>query len=254
MPFVVKHARALAAHLFVAVALLVWAAAAMRVPAYVIPGPVDVARHVWHFIVDRSLAVHVAASIYHVTAALVLAFVVGTGAALSAHYLAVTRLLVDRTATFLNSFSSIGWALLAIIWFGLNDVAVIFVIAIVILPVSIINMQTALEQLDPELLEMARSFNRQWPRMFRLVVLPMLYPFMFATLRLSFGIAWKVALTAELFGGNSGFGFIINMARQSIDTAQVFAVIVLMILIYFLADRYVFGPMQRVLSRSYADV
>ncbi len=49
---------------------------------------------------------------------------------------------------------------------------------------------------------------------------------MFATLRIMFGVAWKVTLTAELFGGNSGLGYLINMARQDFDTTTIFVSIV----------------------------
>ena len=41
--------------------------------------------------------------------------------------------------------------------------------------------------------------------------------------------SWKVALTAELFGGNAGLGYLVNVARQEFDTPTIFAVIVLII-------------------------
>jgi NitT/TauT family transport system permease protein/sulfonate transport system permease protein len=57
-----------------------------------------------------------------------------------------------------------------------------------------------------------------------------------------------------LFGGNSGFGFIINLARQSINTPQIFAVIAIMIAISYLTDHLIFAPLQRRLTKHYADV
>lgn len=245
--------RKLAAHLFVATLLAVWAVAALRLPGYVLPAPLTVLRQVGDFFTSAKLAGHAAASIFHVAAALVLAFVTGTALALAGHYLPITRVLIGRLGAFLNSFSSVGWALLAILWFGLNDLTVIFVIGIILLPIYMINMQAALDRLDAELIEMTASFTRFWPRAFALVVLPALYPFMLATTRIAFGIAWKVALTAELFGGNSGFGFLVNLARQDIDTSRIFAVIALMIVISFLADRLLFVPLERYLTRHYAD-
>jgi len=245
--------RKLAAHLFVAAVLIIWLFAALRLPGYVLPAPLTVLEQIGAFLVSAKLAGHIAASIFHVTAALVLAFVVGTTLAVAGHYVPITRVLIGRLAAFLNSFSSIGWALLAILWFGLNDASVIFVIGIIILPIYMINMQAALDQLDADLIEMTASFTRSWPRAFSLVVLPALYPFMLATTRLAFGIAWKVALTAELFGGNSGFGFLVNIARQDIDTPRIFAVIALMIMIAYLADRFLFAPLERYLTRHYAD-
>jgi NitT/TauT family transport system permease protein len=246
--------RKLAANLFVLIALGAWALASLRLPGYLLPSPSTVLHQTIDSITTRKLAIHIAASVFHVAAALILGFLVGTAIAVTGHYLKVTELLIGRIASFLNSFSSIGWALLAILWFGLNDLSVILVIGIIILPIFIINMQAALDQVDRELVEMARSYTRRWPRSFVLIVLPSLYPFMLASIRLAFGVAWKVALTAELFGGNSGFGFVINLARQSINTPQIFAVIAIMIVISYLADHVIFAPLQRVLTKHYADV
>ena len=69
--------------------------------------------------------------------------------------------------------------------------------------------------------------------MLALVIVPSLYPFIFATLRIMFGVAWKVTLTAELFGGNSGLGYMINHAREFLQTD----VVVLGILIYALLGK-----------------
>ena len=246
--------RKLAAHLFVIAVLAAWAGASMRVPAYVLPGPDLVFLRTLQFFTNAKLFGHIASSVSHVGCALAISFVAGTSLAFLAHYFPTTRMLVqNRIAAFLNSFSSIGWALLAILWFGLNSATVIFVITMIILPISIINMQAALDNLDADLTEMGQSFTRKWRRNFTAIVLPSLYPFMFATLRISFGVAWKVALTAELFGGNSGFGFLVNIARQEIDTPQIFAVVVLMVIISFIADRFVFAPLQRALSKHYGD-
>ena len=89
-------------------------------------------------------------------------------------------------------------------------------------------------------------------RMFALVIVPSLYPFIFATLRIMFGVAWKVTLTAELFGGNSGLGYMINLARQEFDTATIFAAIILIIAFVHGMDQYVLAPLQASVSRHYA--
>jgi NitT/TauT family transport system permease protein/sulfonate transport system permease protein len=67
-----------------------------------------------------------------------------------------------------------------------------------------------------------------------------------------FGVAWKVTLTAELFGGSSGLGYLINLARQEFDTATIMAAIVIIIAFVHGVDRLVFAPLQNRLSRHYA--
>jgi NitT/TauT family transport system permease protein len=243
-----------AAHAFTLLVLATWAAAAVGMPPYLLPGPLTVARRAAELFLQADLLVHVLASVAHVLVSLLLAFVLGGALALLAHHLPVTRRMVDgRITPFLNAFSSIGWTLLAILWFGLDVGTVIFAITAIVLPICIINLQSGLESLDREIAEMAESFGRRRWCHFRLVVLPAMIPVMFSTLRIGFGVAWKVALTAELFGGNSGLGFVVNLARQSFDTGQIFAVIAVIVVIYVAVDNLVLAPAQRRLSRQYAD-
>ena len=240
------------AHAAAIVFVAVWAACASQVPDYLLPGPWEVARGVAAFLTDAHSLRHMVVSIGHILAALAAAFVLGTALALLAHYVPVFGHLVHgRIGPFLNSFSGIGWTLLAVIWFGLDHVTVVFAIAAVLTPFALVNMRAGLDALDPELVEMARSFGRRRLREMLLVVAPSLLPFAFATLRLSFGVAWKVALTAELFGGNAGFGYPFNLARQEFDTTLILVVIVLIIAFVYAMDRFVFASLQARLSMHY---
>jgi NitT/TauT family transport system permease protein/sulfonate transport system permease protein len=83
------------------------------------------------------------------------------------------------------------------------------------------------------------------------VVLPSLLPFIFATVRISFGVAWKVALTAELFGGNTGLGYLLNLARQDFDMPLVLGVIIIIVAFVYCSDRFVFAPVQAALARHH---
>jgi NitT/TauT family transport system permease protein/sulfonate transport system permease protein len=235
----------LAAHAFTLGALALWLVYSRIVPPYQMPGPLPVALGMASFFADHLALGQLLLSLGHVAAAIAVSFLLGVGIALLAHYVPVLRLLVyGRLTPFLNSFSGIGWTLLAVLWFGLNDVTVIFAVSAVLLPFALVNMREGLQSLDGELLEMAQSFGRSHWRGFRKIVLPSLAPFMFATLRVSFGVSWKVTLTAELFGGNGGLGYLINVARQEINTALIFAAIALIVLFVHATDRYLLTPLQ----------
>ena len=156
-----------------------------------------------------------------------------------------------RIGPFLNSFSAIGWTLLSVMWFGVTPLTVVFAISAVLVPFALVNMSAGLANIDPESIEMARSFTRRRARMFARVIVPSLYPFVFATLRIMFGVAWKVALTAELFGGSSGLGYLINLSRQEFD-AHDFRRHHLHRRFRARLDHYVLVPLQPRVSRNYA--
>ncbi|HEY1361036.1 MAG TPA: ABC transporter permease subunit [Xanthobacteraceae bacterium] len=246
--------RRLAAHLFTLLFLAAWQAASLLAPAYLLPGPVQVARRLWSFLTSWRDLGHLGASLFHVAAAISISFLVGSLLALLAYQLPVLRLAIQRRiGPFLNAFSAIGWTLLSIMWFGVSPLTVIFAISAVLVPFALVNMSSGLADLDPEIIEMAGSFTRRRARMLVLVIVPSLYPFIFATLRIMFGVAWKVTLTAELFGGNSGLGYMINLSRQEFDTATIFAAIIVIIAFVHGMDRHVLGPLQAGVSHHYAD-
>ena len=248
-----RIARRLAAHAFTLIVLLAWQAASLVAPSYLLPGPVLVAQRLWAFAASPRDLGHLGASLYHVAAAIAISFVIGSLLALLPYYLPVLRLAIERRiGPFLNSFSAIGWTLLSIMWFGVTSFTVIFAIGAVLVPFALVNMAAGLANVDREIIEMAGSFTRRRDRMFRLVIVPSLYPCIFATLRIMFGVSWKVTLTAELFGGNSGLGYMINLSRQEFDTSTIFAAIIIIIAFVHGMDRYVLAPLQASVSRHYA--
>jgi NitT/TauT family transport system permease protein len=249
----VPTSRALIAHLATLLFLLAWEAAAFVAPAYLLPGPGQVAVRLWSFVTSARDLGHLGASLFHVTASIAISFVLGSLLALIPYYVPVLRFAIERRlGPFLNAFSAIGWTLLAVMWFGVDPLTVIFTISAVLVPFALVNMSAGLAHIDRDTIEMAQSFTHSRLRTFVLVIVPSLYPFTFATLRIMFGVAWKVTLTAELFGGNSGLGYMINLARQEFDTATIFAAIILIIAFVHGVDQYVLAPLQASVSRHYA--
>jgi len=253
-PARVAPASGLLALAFALALAVAWVAATGRVPAYVLPPPAEVGAALLGFFTRAQRAMHLGATLAHISAAIVLSFVLGAALAFAAHYARWSAPAIhQRLSPFLSAFSGIGWTLLAVIWFGVSSLSVVFSIVAVLLPFAIVNLREGLLALDAELTEMGASFGRDPWRSWRLLVLPALLPITAATLRIMFGVAWKVTLTAELFGGGRGLGYLINMARQDYDTATIFAVILLIIGIVTLADRLLFAPLERLCTRQFGS-
>ena len=235
---------------YFSVVLTLWWWFARDMPSYLLPQPSETFGVAVEFLSTSRTLLHLTASILHIVEAIAVAFVFGMSAALLAWYAPVFDLAIhQRISPFFNSFSAVGWTFLAILWFGVSSIAVVFSIAVVLLPFAIINIREGLSNLDDELMEMGRSFSDRDLRLFPAIILPSLFPFMFATLRIMFGVAWKVALTAELFGGGNGLGYLLNNARQDYDTPTIFVIIIIILALVYGLDRGVLGPLERVLFR-----
>src|SRR5262249_16213492 len=185
-----RAARRWAGHLFTLAFLGAWEAASLVAPSYLLPGAVQVALRLWSFVTSERDLGHLGASLFHVGAAIAISFVIGTLLAFISYYVPVLRFAIERRiGPFLNAFSAIGWTLLAIMWFGVTPLTVIFTISAVLVPFALVNMSAGPARIDPGLVELAASFTRQLWRGFSLVVVPSLYPFIFSPLRLLFGVA-----------------------------------------------------------------
>ena len=244
--------RRLATLIFLVIVLIGWQVYSSYMPPVLIPSPARVLHRFVDLWTDPRYLVYAWASLVHVIVSVAIAFTAGVGIALVGHYFSVFDLAIyGRLTPFLNSFSGLGWAFLALIWFGVNESAVIFATSVALLPFAIINAGAGLRELNREIIEMGQSFSRSSPRQIQRIILPMMFPYLFATIRLCFGIGFQIVLTAELLCGSSGLGTLMNIARQRFWTDMVLAVAALILIVVYVTDRILFDAIQRRLRKRY---
>jgi NitT/TauT family transport system permease protein len=210
-----------------------------------IPNPIDVARRTWDLFVGPE-RVDTFTSLTRIVISVILAMLIGTVLVAIARLLPVTEKLIGkRVLPFVNSVPALGWAILGVVWFGVGNFAVVFVVTLILVPFTLVNLWEGMQALDRDLREMGRSFTRTRWRVMRHIEAPLLAPYALAAMRLSFAVGWKVALIAEFFGSYSGLGLVMNRARQTLDTPTVFATIIVVVIFVVAVDRLVFDPLGR---------
>ncbi len=244
--------RNIAVLVFLLAVFAAWQIYSSFMPPVLIPSPARVADRFISMWSDPGFLSYAGATVLHVLASVSIAFVLGLAVALAAYFFpALQGAVYYRAAPFLNSFPGVGWAFLALIWFGINSKAVIFSSAAAMLPLAIINLGAGLSELNRETIEMSVSFSRQTRRRIGLVMLPMMFPYMFATLRLCFGVSWQIVLIVELLCGAPGLGAVVSVARQRYSTDMIFAVVALILIIVFVIDRIIFSRLQHRIGKTY---
>jgi NitT/TauT family transport system permease protein/sulfonate transport system permease protein len=225
-------------------AILGWWFTARGMPAFVLPGPLDVLQSLSGFVTNPTLLQHVAVSFLRVAASVTIGLLLALLLAWAATRSAIVMAIVERRILLvLNSFPSVGWAVLAIIWFQVSDLTVIFIQVAIVLPFCLVNALEGFRQLDRELDELGASLTRSAWRRFLKLTLPAIMPFLVAGLRIAYGICWKIALVSELFGAPSGLGVLLLRAQANADAAMVFAVCLVIVLIFGTVDRFALRPL-----------
>jgi NitT/TauT family transport system permease protein/sulfonate transport system permease protein len=234
----------------VVLALLAWWALARHLPEFILPGPVAVARRLIELAVTPDFLWNVLTSAWRVFASIAAALSIGGALAfLAAEVPLLADVVEARIQPVLNSFPSIGWAILAAIWFEPGDFGVVFVEVAILIPFCLINLSEGLRTIDRELLEMGQSFTRRRARVLWRLTLPLLVPYGLSATRIAYGIAWKIALVAELLGAPSGIGYLMLRAQTAADTTTFLATCFVIVLLFVAGERLVIVPLERHFAR-----
>jgi ABC-type nitrate/sulfonate/bicarbonate transport system permease component len=233
----------------VPVLLLVWWwMAAPSVGPAILPDPLRVLEETVSLLVGPE-STHTWTSMGRIVAAVVLALVIGGFLVFLTRMLPITETLVGaEILPFFNSVPALGWAILGVVWFGVGNFAVVFVVTLILIPFCMVNLWEGMRSLDPGLQEMGKSFTRSNTKVLVRIQTPLLIPYTLAAVRLSFSVGWKVALIAEFFGAQSGLGLVMNRARQAFDTPTVFATVVVVLIIVTITERLIFDPLARMFA------
>jgi NitT/TauT family transport system permease protein len=220
-------------------------------PPYLFPTPWGVGQALYAGFQDHSFVIAIAVSMRRVligyAISVVLGMVLGLGVA-SSKFLEETMggLLVS-----LQSLPSICWWPLALLWFGLSQNAILFVVVMGSLLSVTLAMEDGRKQM-PKIYGMAgRNLGASGFRLFWHVLLPASLPFIVSGLKQGWAFAWRSLITAEMLYLSLGLGQVLMMGRDLNDMSAVIAVMILIIALGYVVDGVVFKSMERHLQRRW---
>ncbi|WP_333893550.1 ABC transporter permease [Atlantibacter subterraneus] len=135
-----------------------------------------------------------------------------------------------------------------ILLFGLGESSKVFVIFWAALFPVLLATISGVKEVDPKLLEMAKTFGARRLTVFRRVIVPASVPSIFVGLRLSATTALLLLIAAEMIGANKGIGFQVMNAQYNFQIPVMFAAIFLLALLGLMANR-ILVTLQRRLCR-----
>jgi sulfonate transport system permease protein len=139
-------------------------------------------------------------------------------------------------ARLLRPIPPLAWIPFAIIWFGISEGAAAFIIAIGIFWINYFTAHAAVRAVDPDLIELARSFgHRSLAARLRKVILPASAPGLLSGLRAGIGQGWMTVVAAELFG-ITGIGQRMMEAAGLLATPVVVVYMLTIALLYGISD------------------
>lgn len=143
---------------------------------------------------------------------------------------------LDSSVQMIRNVPHLALIPLVILWFGIDESAKIFLVALGTLFPIYLNTYHGIRNVDPALVEMARSYGLSGFSLFRQVILPGALPSILVGVRFALGFMWLTLIVAETISASSGIGYLAMNAREFLQTDVVVLAILLYAVLGKLAD------------------
>ncbi len=200
---------------FVLALLALWQIAISRDPGHLLPGPVGAARGVLDLLRHGLLLKYVVASLFRVTWGFLLAAALAIPLGITIGWYRRAEMALNPILQILRPISPLAWIPIAILWFGVGDLAAISLIFIGSFLPLLLTSINAVRSIPDVYVNAGRNFGMRDAQLFLRVLYPAVLPSLIIGLRITLGVAWLVVVAAEMIAVNSGLGFLIVDARNA---------------------------------------
>lgn len=220
----------------------------------VVPGPVDVARQLGVLLSDGTVLGALGTSLWRGLSGFLIAVAVATPLGLLVAQWQGLRNAVGPLISGLQVLPSVAWVPAAIIWFGLSDATVYFVVLMGAVPSIVNGMLAGVDQIPPQLRRAGHVLGASGWTMASRIVLPAALPGYVAGLKQGWAFSWRSLMGAELIaiGGSIGFGLgsLLAQGRTVSNMAVVMVAVLAILAVGILVELLFFNPVERRLLRG----
>jgi len=133
---------------------------------------------------------------------------------------------VDPVVQVLRPVSPIAWFPFIVLWFGIGDVPAVVIIFVAGFFPVLLSTVSGVGRVDRIYLKVAENFGIRQPQLLFKIVLPAAFPMIANGLHMALGSAWVFLVAGEMVGAQSGLGYLIIDARNSLRSDLVLAGII----------------------------
>ena len=229
-----------------AVGVAVWQAlSSLNIwPPVLFPSPLQV---FWSFVADlKSGELPKALSVSLVS--LAYGFLIGAAVALPLGYLMglnrASRNFFDPLVNLLQAIPGLAWIPFAILWFGLGQGAVVFIIVMSVFFPVLHNLLTGIRLVQPVLVEASQTLGAgRWAIIVH-VIFPSTLPNLMTGIRLGIAFGFRSLVGGEMIASTDGIGYQIFNAQQYFQSARIVVGMLAIGIVWLLLDRLVLRPIE----------
>jgi len=212
---------------------------------YLFPAPDAVFQSLRANVANGQIPAAIVASLQRMAIGYALSFVAGMGMGLLIASSRWANETVGGIVLGVQSLPSITWLPLAVLWFGLTERAIIFVVLMGSAFSIAISARAGILGIPPLLARAAGTLGASRWQAYVYVVLPGMIPAMVQGMKQGWSFAWRSLMAGELLFVSAGLGHLLNVGRDLNNISMVFAVMIVIVIVGVAVDRLVFGRAER---------
>jgi NitT/TauT family transport system permease protein len=214
-----------------------------------VPGPLDVAASLGQLWSEGRAQEAVVTSLQRGLLGFAVSVVVATPLGLLLGQVKTLRRAFGPLISGLQVLPSVAWVPAAVIWFGLTDATVYFVVLMGAIPSIVNGLISGIDQVPPQYRSVAKVLGASRAELALQVILPAALPGYVAGLKQGWAFSWRSLMAAEIIavGGTLGFGLgsLLDQGRTLSDMGVVMSAILTILVVGILIELSVFGPIER---------
>lgn len=221
-------------------------------PPYVFPSPAETLAQLGEMIGTERFWSAVGTTLIRAVTGFALALVIGTAIGILVARITPLRLAIGSLITGLQTMPSIAWFPLAILLFGLDEQAILFVVVLGAAPSIANGVITGIDNVPPAFTRLGRVLGAGPIALYRDVVLPAALPTYVSGLTQGWAFAWRSLMAGELLviiAERPSLGAQLEFARQFSQSATLLATMLVILILGMVVDG-LFSSAARSLRRK----
>jgi NitT/TauT family transport system permease protein len=234
-----------------AVLVVIWQAlwAAAIWPEYQLPSPGAVWAQIAERIGTGEIVVFLWTSVHRAVIGFFIALAVAVPLGLLIANVSLVRRGIGPLVSGLQSLPSVAWVPAAVLWFGLTDPAIYFVVLLGAVPSIANGLVSGVDQIPPILPRVGKVLGASRMAAIRHILLPAALPGFVGGLKQGWAFSWRSLMAAELIATSpqlgEGLGQFLHNGQSLSDMSMVMAAIVLILFVGIGIELLVFRPLER---------
>lgn len=217
---------------------------------YAFPSPLGVIESLGDMIKSGSIFWAIISSLRRAVIGFILALVIGSIIGILITNVVFLNRNLKPLLLGVQSLPSICWVPFAILWFGIREKAIIFVVIMgTVFSVSL-AVESAIKTIPPLYIKAANTMGASKKDLYCRVIFPAALPQIVSGLKQAWSFAWRALMSGEVMSASIGLGYSLMLGRDMADINQVMAVMIVIILVGILMDRIGFTFWEKRILRK----